>query len=146
MSNIEIFESNYSELKNIDWNFLNVTQDALSNIHPYPARFIPDIPRALISVLGCEENCVVLDPFCGSGTTLIEAQRAGYEAVGVDLNPIACLISRVKTNRLPQEFLTISNQVYENSKNIYDGCVEIPVIPNLDHWFKPDIQKALSSL
>lgn len=146
MSNIEIFESNYSELKNIDWNFLNVTQDALSNIHPYPARFIPEIPRALISVLGCNENCVIMDPFCGSGTTLLEAQRAGYEAVGVDLNPIACLISRVKTNSLPQEFLKIANWVYENSKIIYGDSIEIPVIPNLDHWFKPDIQKALSSL
>ena len=123
MSNIEIFESNYSELKNIDWNFLNVTQDALSNIHPYPARFIPEIPRALISVLGCNENCVIMDPFCGSGTTLLEAQRAGYEAVGVDLNPIACLISRVKTNSLPQEFLKIANWVYENSKIIYGDTV-----------------------
>lgn len=146
MSNIEIFDSRYSGLRDIDWDFLDATQDALSNIHPYPARFIPDIPRELISILGCEENCVVLDPFCGSGTTLVEAQRAGYDAVGVDLNPIACLISRVKTECLPQKFWLIAHQVYEGSKVAYEGCIEIPVIPNLDHWFKSDIQKALSAI
>ena len=146
MSNIEIFDSKYLGLRDVDWNFSGATQDALSNIHPYPARFIPDIPRELISALGCEENCAILDPFCGSGTTLLEAQRAGYEAVGVDLNPIACLISRVKTEYLPQEFLCIANQVYKDSKVAYEGCIEIPEIPNLDHWFKADIQKALSSI
>ena len=40
---------------------------------------------------------LILDPFCGSGTALVEAQRAGFDAVGIDLNPIACRISRVKT-------------------------------------------------
>ena len=146
MSNIEIFDSRYSGLRNVEWDFLNATQDALSNIHPYPARFIPDIPRELIGILKCKENSVVLDPFCGSGTTLIEAQRAGYEAVGIDLNPIACLISRVKTECLPQTFWTVANQVYEDSRIAYEGCVEIPEIPNLDHWFKSDVQKAISCL
>ena len=84
MSNIEIFDSRYSELSNIDWDFLDATQDALSNIHPYPARFIPDIPRELISILGCEENCVVLDPFCGSSTTGIAANLLNRRYLGVD--------------------------------------------------------------
>ncbi|KAA4287867.1 site-specific DNA-methyltransferase, partial [Bacteroides ovatus] len=101
MSNTTIFDSRYTKLKTIDWNFQDVSQDALANIHPYPARFIPDIPRELISALGCAKGSVVLDPFCGSGTTLVEAQRAGFDAVGIDLNPIACLISSVKTQPLP---------------------------------------------
>ena len=146
MSNIEIFDSQYIELNNIDWNFSNAVQDALSGVHPYPARFIPDIPRELIRVLGCNKNSVVFDPFCGSGTTLIEAQRAGYDAVGVDLNPIACLISRVKVNCLPEDFLCIASNVLDSAKEAYNGCVEVPVIPNLNHWFKVDIQKALSSI
>lgn len=146
MSKIEIFDSQYSDLKFTDWDFTTSSQDPLANIHPYPARFIPDIPRELISKLGCVKNSVILDPFCGSGTTLVEAQRAGFESVGIDLNPIACLISSVKTQELPQHFLTAANQVFENAKTTYASCVKIPTIPNLDHWFKSDIQKALSSV
>lgn len=146
MSHIEIFDSRYARLKAVDWNFTNASQDSLASIHPYPARFIPDIPRELISALGCDKGAVVLDPFCGSGTTLLEAQRAGFESVGIDLNPIACLISSVKTKELPPEFLPVAYDVYEQAKNTFDGCVDIPTIPNLDHWFKPDVQKALSSL
>lgn len=97
MSHIEIFDSRYARLKAVDWDFTDASQDSLASIHPYPARFIPDIPRELISGLGCDKGAVILDPFCGSGTTLLEAQRAGFESVGIDLNPIACLISSVKT-------------------------------------------------
>lgn len=88
MSHIEIFDSRYARLKAVDWDFTDASQDSLASIHPYPARFIPDIPRELISGLGCDKGAVILDPFCGSGTTLLEAQRAGFESVGIDLNPI----------------------------------------------------------
>ena len=97
MSHIEIFDSRYARLKAVDWDFTDASQDSLASIHPYPARFIPDIPRELISGLGCDKGAVILDPFCGSGTTLLEAQRAGFESVGIDLNPIACLISSIVT-------------------------------------------------
>ena len=146
MSKVEVFDSQYDKLAAIDWNFNNAEQDALTNIHPYPARFIPDIPRTLITILGCDEDSVVLDPFCGSGTTLVEANRAGMDAVGVDLNPIACLISSVKTQELPENFWSAANDVYEGAKRTIDSCIDIPSIPNLDHWFKADVQKALSSL
>lgn len=141
MSHIEIFDSRYARLKAVDWDFTDASQDSLASIHPYPARFIPDIARELISGLGCDKGAVILDPFCGSGTTLLEAQRAGFESVGIDLNPIACLISSVKTKELPPEFLPVAHDVYEQAKNTFDGYVAIPTIPNLDHWFKPDVQR-----
>lgn len=146
MSYTEIFDARYTSLKSIDWDFPDASPDFLANIHPYPARFIPDIPRELILALGCDQNSVILDPFCGSGTTLVEAQRAGFESVGVDLNPIACLISSVKLQKLPQNFLLAANNVFESAKKTFDVCVEIPKIPNLDHWFKADVQKALSAI
>ncbi|MDY0282046.1 MAG: class I SAM-dependent methyltransferase, partial [Salinivirgaceae bacterium] len=144
MQNTKIYDSRYIKLKSIDWNFTDASEDPLSNIHPYPARFIPNIPRELILALGCDKNSVILDPFCGSGTTLLEAQRAGFESVGVDLNPIACLISNVKTQRAPENFLYEANIINEQSKKAFDENVKIPAIPNLDHWFKADVQKALS--
>ncbi|WP_263848912.1 site-specific DNA-methyltransferase [Lacticaseibacillus thailandensis] len=43
-------------------------------------------------------NQVVLDPFMGSGTSLVEAQRLGFDAIGIDINPYAVLLSQVKTH------------------------------------------------
>jgi DNA modification methylase len=68
-------------------------------LHPYPAKFIPHIPRALIQAYAPQAS-VVLDPMCGSGTALVEAVAAGHTAVGVDINPIATLVSRAKTTAL----------------------------------------------
>ena len=144
---VEIYDHHYDKLKEIDWSFANCRQDAISLLHPYPARFIEELPRQLIASLGCPDGTVVLDPFCGSGTTLVEAQRAGFESVGVDLNPIACLISRVKTGKLEDCFLERAKQIAEIAEERYlNNYVDIPEIPNLDHWFKTDVQKALSAI
>lgn len=144
---IEIYDSRYDRLREIDWSFLNSRQDAISTLHPYPARFIEELPKQLIETLGCPARTVVLDPFCGSGTTLVEAQRAGIESIGVDLNPIACLISRVKVHELDAGFLDAARQVARDAGDRYaKPHIAIPEIPNLDHWFQGDIQKALSSL
>ena len=87
------------KLENLNWDFKDSTAEAIHSIHPYPAKFIPEIPRTLISNLPIPRNTIILDPFCGSGVTLVESQKAGIESVGVDLNPIACLLSKVKTQK-----------------------------------------------
>jgi len=89
-------------------------------------------------------NTFVFDPFCGSGTTLTEAQRLGLPSVGVDLNPIACLIARVKTASLPADLEgaaeRISTAAWANKSPVRWS------IPNVDHWFKEDIQQAVAAL
>lgn len=132
-------------LESIDWSFPDSNKaDSLHGIHPYPAKFIPEIPRTLIRVLGLPPGTQVFDPFCGSGTTLVEAQAAGYPAIGVDLNPIACLISRVKTTSLPVNLLSLAATCINIADKSYTGV--LPSIPNLDHWFEPVVQEALASL
>src|ERR1043166_9555244 len=92
-----------NRLDQIDWDFVErAAPSMLERVHPYPAKFIGDIPRSLLQTIGLPPSTVVFDPFCGSGATLVEGQRLGYESVGVDLNPIACLIARVKTQPLPE--------------------------------------------
>jgi DNA modification methylase len=59
---------------------------------------------------------VVLDPFVGSGTTLVEAQRLGRPSLGVDLNPVACLIARSKT--LPMSALRVEALVAEIKEEV----------------------------
>ncbi|XXX75057.1 DNA methyltransferase [Sorangium sp. So ce134] len=63
--------------------------------HSYPARMHPDTARRLIEALS-RPGERVLDPFCGSGTVLVEARLAGRAAIGVDANPLAVRLARLK--------------------------------------------------
>lgn len=84
-------------LNAIDWDFQDAKTNYLTHrIHPYPAKFIPQIPNALIQELSSVGDTVG-DIFCGSGTTLVEALTLKRHAVGVDANPLACLIAKTKT-------------------------------------------------
>ena len=87
-------------LERIEWDFASAKTGYLThNLHPYPAKFIPQIPNALIQELSSVGETVA-DIFCGSGTTLLEALQLKRNAVGIDANPLAALISRAKTTPL----------------------------------------------
>ena len=53
---------------------------------------------SILESLGPSEGDVFFDPYCGSGTSLVEAQRKGLDAFGIDANPSSVLASMVKTN------------------------------------------------
>ena len=126
------------------WDFAEARPDPLSRLHPYPAKFIPELPRRLIAAFPPKNGHAVLDPFCGSGTTLSEAQRAGSPSYGVDLNPIATLISRVRTMPMPASIGRVLSRVDEAARST---AVTPPTsIPRLDHWFKADVQAAVASI
>jgi SAM-dependent methyltransferase len=79
-------------------------------LHAYPARMHPATARALVRIALASATArqagelpVVLDPYCGSGTVLVEACRAGARTMGVDANPVAVLISRAKTWTVARE-------------------------------------------
>ena len=115
-------------------------------LHPYPARFIPEIPGQALDLL--EVDGPVLDPFCGSGTTLAEAGRRGLPSVGVDLNPIACLISRVRTQAWSsggaQVGLEHARQLREFAAAGGDVAELGERIPRLSHWFDRWASEALA--
>jgi DNA modification methylase len=69
--------------------------------HTYPARMHPTTAARLVRA-ATERDALVLDPFCGSGTVLVEAMIAGRRVAGTDLNPLAERLSRLKTARLGQ--------------------------------------------
>lgn len=65
--------------------------------HAYPARLHPAVARSLLSALSLPAGATLLDPFCGSGTVLIEAMAGGMRAVGRDLSPFAVELASLKT-------------------------------------------------
>src|SRR5678816_1488483 len=72
--------------------------------HSYPARMHPDTAARLIEGLS-RPRAVVLDPFSGSGSVLVEALRLGRAPIGVDVNPIAIELGWLKTRRWTSEEL-----------------------------------------
>jgi site-specific DNA-methyltransferase (cytosine-N4-specific) len=138
------------------------------NMHPYPAKFIPQIPNTMIKLF-TKPGDTVLDPYCGSGTSLVEARILGRHAIGIDLHPIAVLMSKVKTtkinekelDRIPKLLSNIEKRIdefynfYLRKTTLYSFVkkqinymgkfsFEIPEIPNIDHWFQKHVQYELA--
>ena len=85
---------------------LNSTERYSHLIHSYPAKLLCHIPFFFLQTdYFCPTNGIVLDPFCGTGTVMLEANISGRNAKGADANPLACLISRVKTTYIKKEDL-----------------------------------------
>ena len=74
-------------------------------IHWYPAKMFHRIPSVFLDTVELPIHANVLDPFCGSGTVLLEANLRGHNSVGIDINPLARLISRVKVTALDPSHL-----------------------------------------
>jgi DNA modification methylase len=129
----------------VDWSFpQSSSKRSIHSIHPYPAKFIPEIPRELIKLYAPPKGTCILDPFCGSGTTLVEAQSSGYESIGIDLNPIACLISRVKTRCAPLNIIGKAKNVLLEANKV--DASDVVGIPNVDHWFKESVKRRIHQI
>lgn len=94
-------------------------RDHVHGFHSYPARLHPGTAAGLIAGLSPERGTVA-DPFCGCGTVLVEARRAGRKALGVDLNPLAVRLTRFKTQPLSaperQSLLEAAERVSEHAE------------------------------
>ena len=116
------------------------------NFHSYPAKFIPQIPKSIIKALSVEGD-IILDPFCGCGTTLIEANLLNRNSIGVDLNPIASLVSKAKTtplsdsqlNQIPVILEKMENDIFHFYNNENSLNIKIPDFKNRDHWFQKNV-------
>jgi DNA methylase len=152
-------------LNRVDWDFArSYTSYGLHAIHWYPGTFVPQIPALLIEILS-SPNDVVYDPFCGIGTTLVEALRLGRRAIGVDVNPIATraalakvrVISPGRLARLLKAFLAEVHEHLDEAGPHTDmpllrkntAALNDAGIPNaalLQPWFHPDTWFELVSL
>lgn len=148
---------NRSDLSEIpidkSWSFSDKTIKDTSYIthgyYTYPAKFIPQLATRIIKE-NSKEGDIVVDPFMGSGTTIVEAIVNNRIGIGVDINDIAYLISKVKTTpinslELSNEYLKIKNDLDSriNGKYNYYSKRALEIIPKhdrIDYWF-PKKQK-----
>jgi len=137
-----------------DWTFASEdTQYATHRFHPYPARMVPQIARRVILTF-TKEGDVVLDPFCGSGTVLVEARLSGRNSIGIDINPLAILIANVKSDPpYAEDIIRVANNIKEQINELrkipnaeLKDHVKIPSFTNIDYWFKPYVIIRLSAI
>ena len=142
----------FETLSSQDWSFTDDdTRYLTHDLHPYPAKFIPQIPAHLISRLSMPGD-VVLDPFGGSATTAVEAVRLGRRAISFDANPLSALIGRVKTGYmsplartdLEQLCAAVEGHMISFSTRSANWATllqsrysnYLPDIPNMKKWFE----------
>ncbi len=76
------------------------TRYSAHGLHEYRGKFNPQMVRTVTNILGLNVGDRVWDPFCGSGTVLLEARHQGFNAIGVDLNPLAVAIANAKLSAI----------------------------------------------
>jgi len=112
----------------------------------YPCKFIPQIPHWAIQQYS-KPGDLVLDPFAGSGTTLVEAILNERTGLGIDFDKFSQLLCRVKTTKYDKKLLTKISTVAKNFKIREEKNHDfLPDLHNLDHWFPKQNISKLSSL
>ena len=103
---------------NAEANKLSSEDRAAHDWYRFVLSFPPHLVRDYVNRFGLGRNDVLLDPFAGTGTTLVESKKLGIPSVGIEANPVAHFASEVKTDWRPDpdELLTHANQVSEHAK------------------------------
>lgn len=134
---------------NPDWCFKNVrsVEQWTHGYHRYPAKFLPNLVKKLIEEYTCEDD-LVADLFAGCGTTLVEAKVHGRKSIGVDINPVAELITKAKTNPIDPEKLEKRFNLIVKSFDSFDvqQYSNIALHERIDYWFTKEHKAKIAFL
>jgi DNA modification methylase len=130
------------------WDFRTANTKTLSHgLHTYPAMMIPQVASSLLERHGSGIQ-TLFDPYCGTGTSLVEASVRGITAIGTDINPLARLISKVKITPVSLKTLDLYSKDFHDyvfrSTFEHPSPTDIPQFPNIDYWFAPRVQHHLA--
>lgn len=134
----------YKRTRNTDFDFKEIPAGSgVYGIHPYPAMFHFMVVKKLLQEYS-KERSVVWDPFVGSGVVAVECLINNRNFIGYDINPLAILIAKVRTNNIPQnkllKYLEIIEKKYRSTK------AETISFDNIDYWFDNETIQDLSKL
>ncbi|MDA3276325.1 hypothetical protein KK172_11420 [Pseudomonas aeruginosa] len=124
-------------------------------LHPYKGKFYPQLAKALINICKLGQGAKILDPFCGSGTTVLEGYLNGYSAYGCDIHPLAAKVARAKSRVLDEEPDVLSEIV----SSILDAIDQAPLdfsseleqfdvdcLDEIEKWFAAPVARKLNWL
>ncbi len=141
------FKSKYKRRIDYSWDYSGEkTKSYTHGLHTYPAMFIPQVARRLLQNYS-KKGDTICDIFCGSGTALVESRLLGRNAYGIDLNPLAVFLAKVKATEinpaiLSKKYFNLINRIEKiNNKNITK-----PNFFNLDFWFKENVILKLAKI
>lgn len=143
----------YTSFDNIgvshEWSFTNVRsiEQWTHGYHRYPAKFLPDVVKKLIETYAVN-NGTIADVFAGCGTTLVEAKAHGIKSVGIDINPVAQLITKAKIKPILPDVLNVQYEELVSSFSQYDvnEYENIELHDRIDYWFRLDEKKKVAFL
>jgi hypothetical protein len=122
---------------------------ATHGLHPYAAKCPPQLVNYGLRYY-TQRGDTVLDPMVGSGTTLVQARLLGRNAIGFDIDPLACLIASVKCTEIdPDEALRAGCRVLKAARLDLSEAAEGPCwpdCPNADYWFTQTVASELAAL
>ncbi len=134
------------------WDFIGSNTKLYTHCyHNYPAMMIPQIAERILTKYGAESQ-LLFDPYCGTGTSLVEANLKGIDAIGTDLNPLARLIAKTKTTKINLQVLDLylkdfNDYIFSLMFNFSPKIsVVIPQINNIDFWFDKGVQEKLATI
>jgi DNA modification methylase len=131
------------------WSFSDKTRKDTAYIthgyHRYPAKFIPQIVSRLAEKY-TKEGDLVIDPFGGCGTTLVESKVMGRPSIGVDINPVAVLITKVKITPIdPKKIEKALSSLKEKLDTYNENTkIKVPKHERIDYWFKSEEKRKLA--
>ncbi len=134
-----------------DWDFTeNNTKSYTHGFHTYPAMMIPQVANKLLTEYSGNKTKLLFDPYCGTGTSLVEANVKGINAIGTDLNPLARLIAKAKTTVIEQQTLDLYLKDFNDFLFQYrfgikkKDSVIVPQFTNIDFWFSRQVKNDLA--
>lgn len=137
----------YNRRIDYSWDFRGEkTKSYTHGMHTYPAMFIPQVARRLLEKYS-QKGDTICDIFCGSGTALIESRLLGRNAYGIDLNPLAIFLAKVKTTEINPKLLSKEYfLLLKRIEKIKDSQIKKPNFKNIDFWFKDEVVIKLAKL
>jgi hypothetical protein len=128
------------------------TRYSAHGLHEYKGKFNPQVAKAILNIFGIRRGDHILDPFCGSGTTLVEAVQLGAEASGFDINPLAVFVANAKIASLSapadelSSLLAILISRWKRVKRWPSLKEQSPTIDYLKKWFDPDVLSMIETI
>ncbi|ADL02941.1 MULTISPECIES: DNA adenine methylase [Clostridia] len=125
------------------WDFKDAKNDGIHSIANYPAPMVAPMQHELLNLLLRENQGYqkMLDPFHGSGVTLVEGQSLGLEVWGMDINPYAHIISLAKLEKYDPKIIEPANhQIIQRIENLKKSNLAIHhSFDNIQKWFRDDV-------